>query len=306
MRTTTTGVSRLGLGLGLDRIFWLGFRWVLLLEVDSVSDRFWQTLVADDRKLIVHINFSASYALPVASRETTTTTTNTNSSTTAATTYQAEQTGSTGTSDIVPSAPEASTTTASAHTHTHTHEPSEPIKELADATSTSGTSSSADRTNENVTGSHEPADPLKALAAATAPVLGASPGATNLKAEKEMNTADHTPAGPIKALADSTSPLGTSATSATTESRAREGNVGTKNVPSSTATTEEHGFAETFTHAGTSTLAALGAAASGLVMGVNEIVHNATGVDIVHRQPVSLFALAFLKWSGFALTVCNC
>lgn len=55
-----------------------------------------------------------------------------------------------------------------------------------------------------------------------------------------------------------------------------------------TLTETVENVAHTAQQVGTSALAALSAAASGLVVGVGDAVHAVTGVDIVHRDPVSL------------------
>jgi len=175
----------------------------------------------------------------------------------------------------------------------NTHEPSSPLKALAQATSpilgsTAGTTTSAAHIDAKTVGSahHEPADALKSLAAATSPVLGSTAGSTTEKAHHEIENVGHTPAQPLKELAHSTSSslgLGSSITGAKT------GNA--TPAAANTTTTESHGLAETVTLAGTSVLGALTVAATGLLQGANEVVHNATGVDLLHGDPVSSVVL---------------
>lgn len=132
--------------------------------------------------------------------------------------------------------------------------PSEPLKALADGGPLSTTH-------------HEPADALRDLADATAPVLGSTAGSTNARVHEELNTVDQTPAAPLKALADA--PVGTSSTT-------------------TTSTPDAQTLSETVSNAGTSALAAIGLAAGGLVAGITEAVHTATGYDIAHTDPISV------------------
>ncbi|KAJ9104234.1 hypothetical protein QFC19_004051 [Naganishia cerealis] len=69
----------------------------------------------------------------------------------------------------------------------------------------------------------------------------------------------------------------------TTSSTLNDVNGG--NTLAERAETVVHSAQETATQVGTSALAVLSAAASGLVIGVGDAVHAVTGVDIVHRDP---------------------
>jgi len=189
---------------------------------------------------------------------------------------------------------------ASAETGSHHHEPSAPLKELAVATSpvlgsNAGVTNNAahlaaKETGEKISAHHDPADALKELADATKPVFGSTAGSTTAHAHEEIKAIDQTPAQPLKELANATAPFGSSTTTShAAADKVRESSTSGANVPTSAQTTEHHeGLAETVSHFGTSALAALGAAATGLVVGANEAVHSATGVDLLHNNPVSL------------------
>lgn len=181
----------------------------------------------------------------------------------------------------------------------NTHEPSSPLKALAQATSpilgsTAGTTTSAAHIDAKTVGSahHEPADALKSLAAATSPVLGSTAGSTTEKAHHEIENVGHTPAQPLKELANSTS----SSLGLGSSTGVKTGNA--TPATANTTTTESHGLAETVTLAGTSVLGALGAAATGFLQGANEVVHNATGVDLLHGDPVSLGLIILIRCHG--------
>lgn len=178
------------------------------------------------------------------------------------------------------------------------HEPSSPLKDLAAATSpilgsSAGSTSNAahlaaKESGEKISAHHDPADALKELADATKPVFGSSAGTTTAHAHEEIKAIDQTPAQPLKQLADASAPYGSSTTSSATADKVRESSTSAPNVPTSAQTTEQQeGLAETVSHFGSSALAALGAAATGIVVGANEAVHSATGLDLLHDNPVS-------------------